>query len=79
MRRSELESILEGLVALRARAHYVQVNTELKTGQPQFPIAGVLEKLDSTINLLTKEVHATQGRKPRTVTEKFNSFVGSLR
>lgn len=79
MRRSELESILEGLVSLRARTHYVQVNTELKTGQPQFPIVGVLEKLDNTINLLTKEVHATQGRKPRTVAEKFNSFVGSLR
>lgn len=79
MRRSELESILEGLVSLRARAHYVQVNTELKTGQPQFPIVGVLEKLDSTINLLTKEVHATQGRKPRTAVEKFNSFVGNLR
>lgn len=79
MRRTELEGILEGLVSLRARAHYMQVNTELKTGQPQYPIVGVLEKLDQTINLLTKEVHAVQGRKPRTVTEKFNSFVGSLR
>jgi hypothetical protein len=39
----------------------------------------VLEKLDQSVNLLTKEVHATQGRKPRTMTEKFNSFVGSLR
>lgn len=79
MRRSELEIVLEGLVNLRAKAHYIQVNTELKTGQPQYPIIGVLEKLDQAVNLLTKEVHATQGRKPRTMTEKFNSFVGSLR
>ena len=79
MRRSELEQVLEGLVNLRAKTHYLQVNTELKTGQPQYPIVGVLEKLDQAVNLLTKEVHAVQGRKPRTMTEKFNSFVGSLR
>jgi hypothetical protein len=76
MRRSELEVVLEGLVALRAKAHYLQVNEELKSGQPQFPIAGVLEKLDQTINLLTKEVYATKDRTPKTLAQKFNMFVG---
>jgi hypothetical protein len=76
MRRSELEVVLEGLVALRAKAHYLQVNEELKSGQPQFPIAGVLEKLDQTINLLTKEVYATTDRTPKTLVQKFNMFVG---
>jgi hypothetical protein len=76
MRRSELEIVLEGLVELRAKAHYLQVNEELKSGQPQFPIAGVLEKLDQTINLLTKEVYATTDRTPKTFAQKFNMFVG---
>jgi hypothetical protein len=76
MKRSELEVVLEGLVALRAKAHYLQVNEELKSGQPQFPIAGVLEKLDQTINLLTKEVYATKDRTPKTLAQKFNMFVG---
>jgi hypothetical protein len=76
MKRSELEVVLEGLVALRAKAHYMQVNEELKSGQPQFPIAGVLEKLDQTINLLTKEVYATKDRTPKTLAQKFNMFVG---
>jgi len=76
MRRSELENVLEGLVQLRAKAHFIQVNEELKTGQPQFPVSNVLEKLDQTINLLTKEVYATKDRTPKTLSQKFNMFVG---
>jgi hypothetical protein len=76
MRRSELELLLEGLVNLRAKAHLLQVNEELKTGQPQFPISNVLEKVDQAVNLLTKEVYATKDRTPRTLAQKFNMFVG---
>jgi hypothetical protein len=76
MRRSELELVLEGLVNLRAKAHLLQVNEELKTGQPQFPISNVLEKVDQAVNLLTKEVYATKDRTPRTLAQKFNMFVG---
>lgn len=76
MKRSELEIVLEGLIALRARTHCYQISAELKTGQPQYSVNGVLEKIDQTINLLTKEINATQDRTPKTLAQKFNMFVG---
>ena len=73
----ELTSSLEGLIAIRMKIHTASVNAELHTGQPQFPLAQVLEHLDKTITFLTKEARAvSQDRKPFTTAERLKSFVG---
>lgn len=72
----ELSTSLEGLVSLRMRIHTASVNAELQTGQPQFPLVQVLEHLDKTIVLLTKETRAvSQDRKPFSVADKVRSFI----
>jgi hypothetical protein len=50
------------------------------TGQPQYPLARILDGMDETIEFLAKEVYATTSqRKPRTMSDKFNMFVGLKR
>jgi hypothetical protein len=50
------------------------------TGQPQYPLARILDGMDETIEFLAKEVYAkTSQIKPRTMSDKFNMFVGLKR
>lgn len=73
----ELTNALEQLVHIRMRLHAVSVNAELETGQPQFPLMQVLENVDKTITVLTKETRAVcnNTRIPTAVT-RLRSFVG---
>ena len=65
---------------IRATLHNTAISSEAMTGQPQYPLTTILDGMDETIGLLAKEVYATTSqRKPQTITEKFNRFVGLKR
>jgi hypothetical protein len=71
---------LNTLLMIRATLHNTAISSEANTGQPQYPIKQILEGVDKTVELLAKEVYATRKeRKPRTIAEKFNMFVGLKR
>lgn len=78
--RNECVNCLNTMLMIRATLHNTSISSEAITGQPQYPLKQILEGMDKTIELLAKEVYATvQERKPRTMAQKFNMFVGLKR
>jgi hypothetical protein len=77
--RNECINCLNTMLMIRASLHNTSISSEAMTGQPQYPIRTILDGMDKTIELLAKEVHTTQERKPRTISDKFNMFVGFKR
>lgn len=77
--RNECINCLNTMLMIRASLHNTSISSEAMTGQPQYPIRTILDGMDKTIELLAKEVHTAQERKPRTISDKFNMFVGFKR
>lgn len=77
--RNECINCLNTMLMIRASLHNTSISSEAMTGQPQYPIHTILDGMDKTIELLAKEVYATQERKPRSIRDKFNMFVGFKR
>lgn len=77
---NECINCLNTMLMIRATLHNTSISSEAITGQPQYPLKQILEGMDKTIELLAKEVYATvRERKPRTIVQKFNMFVGMKR
>jgi len=78
--RNECINCLNTLLMIRATLHNTAISSEAMTGQPQYPLTRILDGMDETIEFLAKEVYAkTSQIKPRTMSDKFNMFVGLKR
>lgn len=78
--RNDCINCLNTLLMIRATLHNTAISSEASTGQPQYPLKRILDGMDETIEFLAKEVYTTATeRKPRTLSDKFNMFVGLKR